>query len=898
MSRGLPTMARLLPLGSVLTVLALTAPLLGCSSKKAPVPEIPGAIRTPPAAPALSTKTGEGTLPSTLVAHLEPGSIGPYAATKLDGGLLVVASPEKGGRVFRVAPLDAKGTPKSPLRVAAKAPEGLASFSLRPLERGYLAVWTRTTARGHVVETAAFDDDGSLGAVTTIVESLEPALWADAAAVPGGAHVFFAAPRGEDARVSVVPVDLQGKTRSAALVVAETARAWQVTSLGAGSALAAVEPASPASREGTAVVWLVPGTIVEAKGGVSRIEVSARGHASPDLDAVSIGPRLVLAYTDRSGRDARVHLAAVSQDGILEKPRPVVVSAADQAMLSLVAPAGAHGPLLLVWEDAAVRGPSGRRVLLSTVSPDLARSLATSTLDLGTTDETVPLFVGDGDGFAGLFLARACLKDAPSCASAKITPTVARLGADLAPSLLSPFFPAATDGAVPDLAWGLACSTSGCFALAADDDGSVVSARLEAGSTLYRSPFTPRPGGGRPRLVSAESIADTASLADAAVAKTETGFLLTTLTNHPEGAPPPALPADVDARSELAKDKRYGKKAPRAAIVTVRALDREARPGAAGGEGEGGTTLTVRGLTAGGVAIAAGSTGKDACVAWVARDDGNPEVFLTRVGADGKKQKQTVLTHQKGEVGDVAITAAEDGWLVAWIDTRDGTAESYAARVDHDLRKKGQETRLTNAPGDATELSVFGREADALIAFSDTRGAEKSGRGDPFVLRVGLSDGKKLGEETRLAKGVGHARGIRIVSAGRELLVLWTSHAHPSEKSSASTPVSLVRLDGNGAPKGLAETLKLPDQPLLSSLLVTCPGSPCRVVGTKAVGESLVLFAGTWQPDGLDVTTEDLIWLRAGPAMDPAPQLLGDQVLLLDDGPARTGRVKRLGLSW
>lgn len=897
-----------------LAPIALSLLVTACGPKKTPEPAIPAAIRTPKATGEPTLKSGEGTLPGTVVARLEQGTVGPYVAAKDDSGLLVFVSPEKEGRVFRAAPLDAHGSPTSPPRVVGKAPEGLQSFSLRPLERGYLAIWTRTTSRGYAVETAAFGDDGSIGAQSVITESLDAAIWADAAKVPGGAHVYFAAPKGDDATISAVTVGLEGKPQGSPSVIADVARAWQVSSLGQGSALAMVEPVAPfpdkdkdkdkdrgQGREGTAVVYLVGPSSSALTG--KKIALSAPGSAAPDLDAVLIDDRLVLAYTDKGSRDARVHLGAVSASGVVEKPRPVVLSSGDQAMLSLVAPGAAHGPLLLVWEDAAVKGPSGRRVLLSAVSGDLGRPLATATLDLGTTDETVPLFVPDKDGFAGLFLARACLTGAATCTDAKVTPTVARLSADLSPTFLSPYFPAATDGAVPDLAWGLSCTAVGCFALSADDTGSVASSRLEAGSKKYRSPFATRSRGGKPRVVAAESIAEGPSFGDAGVAKVGSGYLLATLTNHPEGAAPPGFPPDVDARSELAKDKRFGKKAPRSAIVTVRPLDAAARPltGPGSAASAAGTTLTVRGLTAGGVAIASNTSGTDACVAWVARDDGDPEVFVTRVGADGKKQKQTLLTHAKGEIGDVAIVAAEDGWLVVWIDTRDGNAELYAARVDHELRKKGPETRLTNAPGDATEVNLFGREGDALVTFSDTRGAEKEATGAPFVLRVGLADGKKIGEEIRLARSSGagrHARGVRIVPQGKDLLALWSEHPHPSDRSNAATPISFVHLDGNGAPKGLPETLTIEGDPVLSAFSVSCATRPCRVVGAKAEGSSLVVFGGTWSGEEPTVRTEDIGWLRAGPSLDPVPMLVGDQLLLLDDGPSRDGRVKRFGLTW
>lgn len=946
--------------------LVLGAAMTGCASKPTRAPELPqtAKLKTPTDGP--KEKSGEGRLPGQVIAQLGEGTIGPYTALNDtgDAGLLVLVARDTAGagHVLRAAPIDARGTPTSELRTVGKVPSGLASFSLRALAKGYLAVWTRPTERGHAIETASLTDDGSLAAQNVVVESLEPTMWADLAPVTGGAHIYSATPKGDDARISAVFVNESGKPEGASVVVAETARAWQIVSLGASrgtstsSALALIEPtaspsgsaatpqkdktkrdtprprvASASAADGTAAVVLVAARQPLAP---QRVVVSADGVAAPDLDAVNIGERVVLAYTDHGARDARVHLAAVNAKGVVEKPRPVVVSAADQAMLGLVAPGSAHGPALLIWEDSAMGGPQGRRAQLTSVSADLGHALATSSLDLGTTDESVPLFVGDGDGFAGLFLARACLGSATSCASAKVTPTVARVGADLTPTLLSPFFPASTGGRVPDLAWGLSCSSAaaGCFVLSADDDGTVSSTRLAEGDDRYRSPLTPTATGraDKPRLAGAESIAEGPSLADGGLVKVDGGYLLATLTNHAEGAPPPTLPSDVDARSEIAKDARFGKTAPRSAIVSVRSLDEHAHPtgAAAGSRAAPGTTLTVRALTAGGVAIAAGSTGKDAAVAWVGRDNGDPEVFVTRVGADGKKQKQTLLTHAKGEVGDVAIVPAGDGWLVVWIDTRDGNGELYSAKIDHELRRQGQETRLTNAPGDVTELNVFPREGDALVAFSDTRAAEKEAMGDPYLLRLNLADGQKLGDEARLANATMHAHGVRVVPRPhtKDLIVVWHEQPHPADAGLASsaatasgetTPVSFVRIDGQGQPKGMAESLPLRGAPTLSSFTMSCDAPLCRFLGARAdkgTGRSVVL-GGTWDgktatqattgdgdPTKLALPTHDLAFLQAGAGADPALMVTttGETLLLLDDGstPGDQGRVKRLSIEW
>src|SRR5581483_6059634 len=105
------------------------------------------------------------------------------------------------------------------------------------------------------------------------------------------------------------------------------------------------------------------------------------------------------------------------------------------------------------------------------------------------------------------------------------------------------------------------------------------------------------------------------------------------------------------------------------------------------------TVLAKKALPIGGAAIAGADDG--AAIAWVSRDNGDPQVHVTRVDKTGKKTGDAQITTAKGDASDVAIGAVDGGWMVAWVDARDGNGEVYAARLDKNSKVIGAEQRIT-----------------------------------------------------------------------------------------------------------------------------------------------------------------------------------------------------------
>ena len=55
---------------------------------------------------------------------------------------------------------------------------------------------------------------------------------------------------------------------------------------------------------------------------------------------------------------------------------------------------------------------------------------------------------------------------------------------------------------------------------------------------------------------------------------------------------------------------------------------------------------------------------------------------------------------------EVSLAVWDDGLAVAWYDTRDGNAEVYVRRLDADGRKAGPELRLTTTEAESYEADI------------------------------------------------------------------------------------------------------------------------------------------------------------------------------------------------
>ncbi len=834
-------------------------------------------------------------LAASALNKLPQGASGPYFAASPDHGLVVLATPGAGGEVtWQALSLDGGGKPRGEAHAIGPAPKQLSLVSLRPAAGGYTLLWAHNVEGGQQIEALALDEKGApRGKSVTVHQGAEAPLWVEAVGLAQGTEVFFALRSGPQARLHAVTLDAAGVVVGPTNVILDGALAWQPVATKSGSLLVAVL----AGPGGTA-----PGTVIAAPlddHGVpgAREIIEPKAIADLDLEAVPLGDRIAVGWSEHAGGETRARLVGLSPQGkIVAGPTSPLRSAGDHSLISLVASTGPVPRLLATWEDLALRPSMGRTLRLTTLGPELKAPLDEASMLLGTKDETPPFFQGTPAGFAALGLVRAC-PPAGCPDSAPIWPTFLEFSVELEPRTQAPLLLTPLEGAAPELAWGLGCGREGCAALATDATAPPTAYVVQLARTDEAwAPSIRRPSpSASPATLALDSLARGPRIAEVAAIRMASSTLLASVSDQPEGAPPPALPPDVDKRGEADKDRAHNrdprKFAGRSAIVSVLPLDEKGQPGTP-------QTISIRALSAAGVALAPEKSGASACVAWVARDNGDPEIFLTRVGPDGKRQAQQTLTHARGEIGDVALAAVDDGWIVVWVDTRDGNGEVYAARVDHNLRRKGPEQRITNAPGDASDLALLVRERTAIVAFSDARSSPKDGLGDVFVARLKLDDASRIGDEVRLAATPDHGRTVHLEAIGQDTLVSWVEQPSVAATGERPAQLQLAFLDPSGALRSLPEPLTVGPRGPISSVAVSCEATSCRFALGLPDGEGLQLSGFVWSRGDRQASPRPLASLFAGPSADVTPVILGDQVFLGDDGPPGEGRLRRLSVRW
>jgi hypothetical protein len=292
-------------------------------------------------------------------------------------------------------------------------------------------------------------------------------------------------------------------------------------------------------------------------------------------------------------------------------------------------------------------------------------------------------------------------------------------------------------------------------------------------------------------------------------------------------------------------------------------------------------------------------------LAWVAREKGESQVYVTRLDAAGQKVTQRKLTvvprrsKREGvpnEATDVAIAHdGQDGWIAAWIDTRDGNAEVYAARLDKSLQKTVPDRRITDAAGDAAEVQVVMRGKEAWLVWSDTRQGEEAA--DLYMVRLDAKTLQRVGGETRLFASPEHSRSPALAPSGAGMVAAWIEE--PSGEAAGGGSVRVARLDERGMLQGAPAAVQV-EGASSSSVALACD-KVCRAVLTVTEGDLLSLRGVEIAPGGSVGPVRMLGTLTGNSAQDVSPAFGGPPATSLffaDDAVSGAGRVRWMTLAW
>jgi hypothetical protein len=848
-----------------------------------------------------------------LLARLGAETQGPYLLGRPGGALAVVASIEGAGpRLFRALALRPDGTPAGAWVPLGPAPDGLTITSLRPFGRGgAILLWGRTSASGFSLEAIVLGDDAKpRGPMRVLYQGAESLSWADAAGTAAGAHLYYAIERDDQSRVYVAALGERAAAPTPALV-GEGSGTWQIVGAGAGSLF--FEHRSKKDGLGQVLAWAVDAAGRPAARAQALLPLP---EARADLDAVWTGGRAIAAWTQQSpGRPTKVQLVAVDAEGrLLAPPSSPLVGGGDQAFVGLAAPPASnpgHGRLLVAWEDSASRPVQGRAVQLSSFGPDLTRPAGNAVLRFGVTDDTVPALAASPEGFAALTVAPTCTANETDCDKAQLDAAYLRFDADLRVVASSPLLPQPLEGEPVPMAWGLTCEAGPCLTLSASEglSASAFVSRLHERQAGWAPAASRRNDTEPPFSIAAETLVRGPRPLEVVAARVGGRPLALALFRNPEakGAKRPvgATP------NPLASLRVF---APEPLTVTT--------PTPAGAASAKATppvpALSERVLASSSLALSPSIKGDTACAAFVVREGPDSHLALARLGAEGKRQRQVSLAQAPGDVGDVDLSATPEGWLVAWVDGRDRNGEVYAARVDAELKRVTPERRLTQSPGDATEVAVLARGDYALVAYAEPKSASPGAPANPYVLRVKAADLSPLGEPLRLAATSRHLRALRLVPQGDEAIAVWVEEPDASGGAGAvasgglaaasggalapngGATVQWVRVGADGVPRGLPQAVGGFNDGSLGSLAIACDRGPCRGLMTRAEGRGRMLVGFSWLPGSNRVeATHDLLSLYGeGAARDATPALAGDEAWIVDDEGNEGGALRRALVRW
>lgn len=862
-------------LAIVFRLVALVTSVAGCGGAMKPPGTTVESETRKPSSPSAQAVVGH------VLGSIGERTLGPFLARiPGHGGIAAwVTPPEGGSRSVLAVPLNDVGEPRGAAKTIANVGVDTTMLVIKPIRGatpGVALAWTVLTDRGEALWSVALGEDGvPRGKAIELTRTIDDVVWVDMIPTDVGVVVVWAEEtRGADANVVVASLDSEGKVRGVPSRVARGVAGWHALELpigGAGAVGISTVTTAKGAKGGTLAFQRLD---ADGHASAEPVTVVDKPHVSGDVEVVRGAGHLIFAWTDRTAEDPAVVAAALADDGKVEGPSKLVEAHGGAVLLGLAT--GASGTAVM-WEAPARRTSDARRLYTARVSGSLRIDGRPSSLEL--MGRATPELVATAAGFAILAPMRDCDPGSPRCTDAAVLPTVVRTDGRLAHVQREPLG-FGTDPA--SMAWGLTCREDVCLALAAS---GALPARVRTAEVRTRVNVQPRAepvalvAKDGPHLTDVSAIVAGESIVDMAATRIGEVTVLATLSERAEPAGTKSRALGDDARSALL-------------VLSTRVIDPNGALSAP-------VVITNRALAVGGVAIAPAEKPDDGgAVVWVGRDNGDPEVHVTKIDRRGKKGSDLQLTTMKGDASDVAIGWAGGGWVVAWVDGRDGNGEVYATRVTPELGR-GNGERLTTAAGDASDLVALVRGDKVWLAWADPRESPRDGMADIYVSAVSTKDAKRVVDEQRLLATAAHSRTPQLAASGEKgVYVAWIEESPLGVESPEASGYGAMwsTVDEGGKP---AKPAKLPlgGEGAASSVALDVANGALHAILARSMRDAIAL-------DAIDLSVKEprataLLTLDGPPSLDVAMLLYGNALYFNDDGPAPTDkRARRATLAW
>lgn len=875
----------------VLSVLALaTLAPPACSSKPPKLAKGPPPRSVPPRPP---LKRGAITMHGLTAVHSR--ALGPTTARRIEGGNVrasvsawITAAAGTSRRLLLQA-LDERGAPTGRVLALADVPLATSHFLARPSGGpfgGFVLAWTSLTDRGKALTALATRDDGMpRGRPVEVVRTDDDVVWADAVPTKEGALLLWAEENREgEASIVAALTGADGKVRGTPTRVARGVTNWQVTATPEGAALVIARAVDrPERKKKTEKTEPHEGRSTDTRGDkeltLLRLDatgapagpptvIASRTQVWGDVEtAHTTDGALVVAWTDRTGDDLLVRAALVRGREEVRAQKLVEARTGARLLALTAGPAG----IAIAFDAPRGREPV-RLVHVSRVGVTAGGLvLEGRPTSLHVQGGAHPELAPTPSGFAVLAPMAACspepVEKGEPCRPT-LAPTMVRLDARVVAVQTEVI--ALGDG-VATAAWGLSCAREACEALAsnAETPSHVSTLTVTPRENLPPPPPAAATPEDAPRITEQRGVLSGESVISLRSARFADGLVVATLgTPHAAG-------------------KRGG------AQLSTRIVNPD-------GTSTPPIVLSTRAIPVGGVAIAAADEkAGGGAVAWVAIENGDPEVHVTRLDKRGKRTNDIQLTTTRGDASDVAIAWAAGGFVVAWVDGRDGNGEVYVTRLSSQLERTAREERLTKAPGDASDLVALANGANVWLAWSDPRENPRDGRGDIFVTAVRARDAKRAIDETRIVSTAAHSRTPRLVPSGDGVRVAWIEEA-PSGAASPSAAgygAMHVAVDGSGKPTGAPRRLPVAGEGAATAVALEPTNAGLRAVIARAERDRVVLDGA--RVEGESERAHALLPLLGPPSMDVVLHLHDGALFFSDDGPDTADkRAVRAVIDW
>ena len=857
--------------------ITLSLTLLACGGAGTDIGKNPRFKKRDPAAVPnkIEPLPGPPALPSVVIAELSSPDKDVHFVRNGAKGLLISRSHGRWvtGPVFVDRGDDAVPEEAPKLRKVAAAPETKTATAVRAVGDGFVLLWVMPTDDGAEVNVVALGSDGAAqGEPQLLARSYERIDWVDILTDPRAPNqaMLLWEQRQESGSDVVLASYKPGGKAGDAISAAKGVSGWQAA----------------ATKDGAAVVWTDKGNVRYREishGGVlsAPIKLDDNGRALSDVQIAVLRKNIYTAWTDQADGDANVMLAHIEGGKLMAKPAPAVPPIGGQALVALVASEEKQRALLAYENELG--SSEARTIELEIVSSHAAGSKARAALRFQGAD--TPHFVADGAGFAALTLAPAVDGSGDASFTA---PTFVRFDRALGVRASEPIRVQELAGSgvglsgVPASVRSLHCEKDLCSLVAT---GSGTPALLSLVTLPVRkTPWQPpvgRVSKREPPLAKALSTvaASTGPVADMSVAKLHDGRHLVAWVSHHTGSGEGPAPPGAKLRYRFIDGAKLG---------TIH-------------------TLSERAISIGGVKVVAlpapARAGKKAAVAiigWAGPNAHASQVFVSRLGADGKTQRQktvTKITRPKNkstlpnEVYDIDLTPTPGGNLVvSWADTRDGNAEIYVARVTPNLEKIKRDVRVTNSSGASVEPAIVPRGEGFLMAWSDA-----VDRGAADIHLIGLD--KNLapqGAPTRLSESANHSRSPQWTTAAggtTASALTWIEESTANEPGGAR----MIALGSDGTATSAIRRIDLTNVTQTTSVAVQCSDTCVGLVAGAVGGTGLRIGAFQTRRDiGAPIKAKPIATLGARSIEEAGLRLTDKNRAFF----LHNGSVRRLDVTW